>query len=62
VGAQSIAHLGQNYANSSNSISGHRCPRELWFFLFEISSIGEEFKVLKKQYINHMFLSKNCWN
>ncbi len=32
VGAQSIAHLGQKYANSLNSISGHRCPRELWFF------------------------------
>ncbi len=50
VGAQSIAHLAQNYANSLNSISGHRCPRELWFFLFERSSIREEFQVLIKQY------------
>jgi hypothetical protein len=32
VGAQSIARLGQNCANSLNSISGHRCPRDLWFF------------------------------
>ncbi len=32
VGAQSIAHLVQNYIISLNSISGHRCPRELCFF------------------------------
>jgi hypothetical protein len=51
VGAQSIAQLAQNYANSLNSISGHRCPRELCFFLFERSSIGEEFRVLKKNNI-----------
>jgi hypothetical protein len=57
VGAQSIAHLAENYANSLNSISGHRCPRELWFFLFERSSIGEEFQVLIKQYIIYMLLS-----
>jgi hypothetical protein len=50
VGAQSIAHLAQNYACSLNSISGHRCPRELWFFLFERSLIGEKFKVFKKIY------------
>jgi hypothetical protein len=57
VGAQSIAHLAQNYASSLNSISGHRCPRELCFFLFERSLIGEEFKVFKKIYIIYMLLS-----
>ncbi len=58
VGAQSIAHFVQNYFISLNSIFGHRCTRELWFLLFERSSIGEEFKVLNKQYILNILLSK----
>jgi hypothetical protein len=62
VGAQSIARFVKNYFISLNSISGHRCTRELWFFLFERSSIGEEFKVLNKQYILNILLSKNSLN
>ena len=62
VGAQSIARFVQNYFISLNSIFGHSCTRELWFFLFERSSIGEEFKVLNKQYILNILLSKNSLN
>jgi hypothetical protein len=51
VGAQSIARLRQNYDHWLNSISGHRCPRKLCFFLFERSLIGQQFKVLKEQNI-----------
>ena len=62
VGAQSIARFVKNYFISLNSIFGHRGTRELWFFLFERSSIGEEFKVLNKQYILNILLSKNSLN